>query len=249
MTDQSHVQNRLLARLSHDDFALLSPHFESMRYKVGTVLFEPDEPIAFAYFLECGVASVVARSPEGLLAEAGVIGREGFIHPALVLGSDRVPLRVQIQLPDDAYRIPVAPFLQALDASATLRRTLLLFAHTYSTQSSFTTLSNTVHQVDERLARWLLMCHDRTDGDDLPLTHEFMGIMLSVRPAKRHQRAAPAGRQPLAAPGARHGHHPRQDRARSLRRRRLWQAGSRVPPAAGTALTGFRATISRHRAA
>ena len=142
---------------------------------------DADQPIAFAHFLESGVASIVAISPEGQKAEAGIIGREGFVHPAVVLGSDSIPHNIQIQIPGASNRIARADLLAAVEASPTLRQTLLLFAQVNTVQIAFTTLSNAVHQVDERLARWLLMCHDRADSDDIALTHEFMGVMLAVR--------------------------------------------------------------------
>ena len=86
-----------------------------------------------------------------------------------------------MQLGGTAHRIAAADFADVVEASATVRRTMLLFTQANGVQSGFTTLSNAVHHVEERLARWLLMCHDRSDSNDLPLTHQFMGLMLSVR--------------------------------------------------------------------
>ena len=79
------------------------------------------------------------------------------------------------------HRIPCAAILAASDASATLRDVLLRFAQVLMVQTTYSVLANAVHHVDERLARWLLMCHDRSDSDDLALTHVFMALMLSVR--------------------------------------------------------------------
>ena len=144
-------------------------------------VIESDTSIAFAYFLESGIASIVAKSPEGQKAEAGIIGREGFVHPALALGTDRIPLDVQMQMAGAAHRLPAGDFIKVLEANAGLQQTMLLFAQANAVQSGFTTLSNAVHHVEERLARWLLMCHDRSDSNDLALTHQFMGLMLAVR--------------------------------------------------------------------
>jgi CRP-like cAMP-binding protein len=77
--------------------------------------------------------------------------------------------------------MPAAPLIEAVDKSATLRTLLLRYAQTLAIQTAYTALSNAVHQIDERLARWLLMCHDRVDGNDLALTHDFLSIMLAVR--------------------------------------------------------------------
>ena len=181
MIDQSSLRNRLLSRASPADFALLSATLEPFACVHGAIISEADEAPGFAYFLESGMISVVAVSPEGQTAEAGIIGREGFVHPSIILGSDTVPFKIQVQIAGAAHRVPAADLVQAMDGSATLFQTLLRFTHVYGVQAGFSTLSNAVHQVDERLARWLLMCHDRVSTDDLQLTHEFMSIMLSVR--------------------------------------------------------------------
>ena len=181
MIDQSALQNRLLSRASPGDFALLAGKLEPFTCVNGFVIAEADETLRHAYFIEFGMVSIVARSPEGQIAEAGIIGREGFIHPSIVLGSDTVPFKIQIQLPGVAHRVPADDLVRAVEQSTSLRRTLLLFTHVNAVQASFSTLSNAVHQVDERLARWLLMCHDRSSSDDLHLIHEFMSVMLSVR--------------------------------------------------------------------
>ena len=181
MVDQASLQNRLLSRALPADFALLADKLVACTLVRNDIISEANETFEYAYFLESGMASIVAESPEGQVAEAGVIGREGFIHPALFLGSDTIPFKIQVQMPGGAFRLPVADLIQAGAQSATLRHTLLLFAHINTVQSGFSTLSNAVHQIDERLARWLLMCHDRSPSDDLPLTHGFIGTMLAVR--------------------------------------------------------------------
>ena len=183
MIDQAVLRNRLLSRASASDFALLAGSLVLHECPRGDVISESNQQLQFAYFPEKGMVSIVAESPEGQVAEAGIIGREGFIHPCLVLGSDIVPFKIQVQMPGDAYRMPAADLLAATKRSSTLRDTLLLFTHLATVQGSFSTLSNAVHQVEERLARWLLMCHDRSDSDDLAITHEFLGIMLAVRRA------------------------------------------------------------------
>ena len=181
MANQSSMRNRLLSRIAAADFAKLVDHLEPCDCPRGMVIAVKNEPISFAYFLEKGIASIVAQSPDGQKAEAGIIGREGFVHPALILGADRIPNGIQMQLSGDGYRIGRAALMDVCATSEDLRRQLLLYAQANSVQSSFTTLSNAVHHVDERLARWLLMCHDRSDSDDLAITHQFLGVMLAVR--------------------------------------------------------------------
>lgn len=178
---QSEVQNRLLRTMSAEDFAMLAPHLRPCQAVKGAVLFEQDVVIDTVWFMESGIGSIVTISPEGLEAENGLFGRDGFAPVAIVMGSDRSPHKGMIQLHDDCLNMPAALLAEAADASASLRRLLLRYAQTLAVQTAYTALSNAVHQIDERLARWILMCHDRMDGDDLPLTHEFMAIMLAVR--------------------------------------------------------------------
>ena len=144
-------------------------------------MIEPDEVIPFVYFLDEGITSVVAKSPEGLNIEAGFIGREGFVIPGVALGAATVPNLCQVQIAGRGHRITVSEFRVAMETNRALRDLCLLFAQTLIIQTACTALSNAVHQTDERLARWLLMCHDRSPSDDIALTHEFMAVMLGTR--------------------------------------------------------------------
>lgn len=179
--DQSIVRNRLLRLMSSDDFALLAPHLRACKAPRGAVLYEENAPIETVWFLDSGVGSIITNSPEGLSAENGLFGREGFAPVGIVMGNDRSPHKGIIQIADDCWRMPAALLSEATDKSASLRTLLLRYAQTLAIQTSYTALSNAVHQIDERLARWILMCDDRMDGSELALTHEFMSIMLAVR--------------------------------------------------------------------
>ena len=178
---QSATRNAILRRFSSSDFALLASRLTWVDCPPSFTLVEPNTVIADVFFMEDGVASVVASSPEGHATEAGIIGREGFVIPAVVLGSDRVTTNVAIQVAGSAYRIDRLALVDAALASLSLRDVLVRFAQVLMVQTTYTLLANAVHQIDKRLARWLLMCHDRVDGDHIHLTHDFMSIMLSVR--------------------------------------------------------------------
>ena len=180
---QPELQNRLLARLSEGDFALLAEALEPMDCPRSMVISEPGEPIPYLLFPESGVISIVVQTLESQSTEAGVVGREGFVTSAIMLGTDRVPHRVEIQIAGRGHRIDVPEFLAAVAKSETLRTTFLRFAHVLNVQSTFTAMSNAVHPIEERLARWLLMCHDRSASDELYLTHKFISVMLAVRRA------------------------------------------------------------------
>ena len=178
---QAVISNRLLSRLSEADYALVAPHLELVDLARGDMIVRPNAQITHAIFPEEGIASIVARSPEGQAAEAGIIGREGFITPALVLGAEQIPVKIEAQIPGRAYRIPREEFAASVAASTTLRDALLRFAHVLNVQSTYTSLSNAIHHVEERLARWLLMCDDRCDSGEIRLTHDYLSVMLAVR--------------------------------------------------------------------
>ena len=178
---QSTPQNRLLSLLTPEDFALLADHLEPIDLPLHTRLAIADKPIPYVYFLERGVASFIAETPHGLRVEAGMIGREGFTCPAMALDTDRIPHSSQVQVPGHGHRVRYAVFADAFGRSPTMLKLLLRFAQVMLVQTSYTALSNAVHQVDQRLARWLLMIHDRSPSDDFPITHEYMSIMLGVR--------------------------------------------------------------------
>jgi CRP-like cAMP-binding protein len=179
--DQAHTRNLLLRLMSAEDFALLAPHLKSCSAEKGAVLFEKDQPIENVWFMDSGIGSIITVSAEGQRVESGIFGRDGFAPVAAVLGGDRSPYDGQVQLPDDCHRISFEDFRKAISQSPSLHGLLLRYTHALSVQTSYTALSNAIHPIEERLARWLLMCHDRSDDNTLPLTHDFMSVMLAVR--------------------------------------------------------------------
>ena len=124
---------------------------------------------------------MVARTASGHEAEVGFIGFEGMTGSSLVMGDDRAPHACFVQLEGEAIRIEAGAFNAALAASATLRMFLLRFVNALQTQAGCTALVNARLKLEERLARWLLMCDDRVPGERLAITHEFLAVMLGVR--------------------------------------------------------------------
>ncbi|SDO31242.1 cAMP-binding domain of CRP or a regulatory subunit of cAMP-dependent protein kinases [Methylobacterium phyllostachyos] len=174
-------RNILLAALSEADGTLLEPHWEAIDLPVGLVLAEPANAIGHAVFVETGLCSVVSSLSESGRIEVGLFGRDGMAIPALVLGSDTIPHQVFMQVAGRGRRIPVPALRAAIAQSPSLRDLLLRYAQTFHVQVAQTAIANAGATAEERLARWLLMYHDRQDGDDLPVTHEFLSIMLGVR--------------------------------------------------------------------
>jgi CRP-like cAMP-binding protein len=127
------------------------------------------------------MASVVATMQRGRDIEVGVIGREGMTGSAIVQGDDRSPYHTYVQVDGSAFRIGFDDFRDALRQSPTMRAVLTLYVRVFAIQVSATALANGRSRLEERLARWLLMVHDRTDSDRFAITHEFLAIMLGVR--------------------------------------------------------------------
>jgi CRP-like cAMP-binding protein len=177
---QSVIRNRLLTSLSPDDFALVQPHLETVTFELRQHLFRADQRITHVTFPERGIASIVADTAEGRF-EVGMVGSEGLVGSALLLGIDRTPHTCMVQAEGEALRIGAGELQAALEHSPTLRALLLRFVHTFIVQVSQTAYANAGYSIEERLARWLLMTHDRLEHDDMPITHEFMSIMLGSR--------------------------------------------------------------------
>jgi CRP-like cAMP-binding protein len=173
--------NRLLSRLSRADFTLLSPYFSKVDLPLRKELERPGRPIDYVYFPESGFASVVVEAKGARGIEVGLIGREGMSGLAIVMGTDRTPNRTFIQSAGSGLRIPSARLRSAMEQSRTLQKALLLYAHAFNIQASYTAMANGRSKIEERLARWLLMARDRLDSDQLTLTHEFLSLMLGVR--------------------------------------------------------------------
>ena len=178
---QSSVRNRLLATLLPEDFRLLETQLEPVSLPLRTCLIEPDTPIEHVYFLEQGIASNVAVLPRGRRIEVAVIGSEGLSGTPVLLGADRTPHECFIQVPGAGLRIGSDDLRRAVTASVSLHQHLLRYVQALTLQTAQTALANGSCKLEERLARWLLMCHDRVDGDGLSTTHEFLSLMLGVR--------------------------------------------------------------------
>jgi CRP-like cAMP-binding protein len=141
----------------------------------------PNRKIEHIYFIEHGIASIIMAAGREKLIEVGIIGREGMVGLPVILGTDRSPTSAIMQVAGSALQMETRTVWEAMEKSATLHRTLQQYAHVLMMQAACTILANGHATIPERLARWLLMAHDRFDSDALPLTHELLSIMLGVR--------------------------------------------------------------------
>jgi len=173
--------NLLLAALPAEDLASLKPFFTREKLAREKVLVAANQPIDHVWFPEGGVASVVAHKLDSGPTEVGIFGWDGFAGTPLLLGADTSPHRIFVQVEGGTgLRIHTQHFLRAVNESATLRMTLLRYVQTFIIQTADSAISNAHQRIEARLARWLLMCHDRNDGDEIVLTHEFMAMMIAA---------------------------------------------------------------------
>ena len=175
-------KNRILSRLSAADMALLQPDLEPVELPLRHVLEVPSKPIRHSYFIEYGLASIIAvNGPKRL--EVGLIGCEGVTGLSIVLGNDSSPNETFMQVAGNGIRIAADKLREAISQSRSLELALLGYVHEFMNQIAGTALSNGTATLEQRLARWLLMANDRVRGSEVPLTHEFLSLMLGVRRA------------------------------------------------------------------
>ncbi len=172
--------NRLLRVLSSSDQKLLGPALSIIDLERGRVLEAVGTSTGQAFFIETGLAAVVARSP-GREIGIGVIGNDGMTGLDLVLAAGLAANQTVVQSAGRAVSILAADLQQAMTLSVTLHTLLLRYAHVFTVQASQTALTNGHASIEERLARWVLMSHDRFSGNDLTVTHAFISLMVGVR--------------------------------------------------------------------
>jgi CRP-like cAMP-binding protein len=180
-SDRKEVGNVLLLGMLEPEYSILFPSLEFVRLKLHQVLHEAGETIRSAYFLNNGMGSVLTVQPDGKSVEVGLIGNEGFIGLPVVFGFKTSPLRVVVQADGTGYRVDVPTLLTALPELPQLERQIQRFAMVLAMQSTQIAACNRLHGVEERLARWLIMSHDRIGGKTMPLTQEFLAQMLGTR--------------------------------------------------------------------
>jgi CRP-like cAMP-binding protein len=173
-------RNQLLTLLPRAELEKISPDLEPVTLALRQVLHEPDEKIAYVYFVTSGVISIVNEPDAGEIVECATIGPEGMAGFPLVLGTSSIPSRAIVQIPGEALRMSSADFQRALDRLPRFRALLLRYIMALLNQIAQVTSCNRLHEVQERCARWLLQTHDRVLSDSFPLTHEFLSQMLGV---------------------------------------------------------------------
>lgn len=172
--------NRLLSSLPPDILAHLLPRLTRVPLDVRQIIYAQDGPIEAVYFPESGMISMVNNLDDGMLAEVGIVGREGMAGLAMLSGVETSFVEFMVQLPGSALRMGAREFRQEMEANPALHKRLLHYNEMLQAQIMQTAACNGRHDLEQRLARWLLMAHDRVDGDELPLTQDFIATMLGV---------------------------------------------------------------------
>jgi len=177
------VENEILLNLPPAEQDSLFPELSFHRLRTHDVLHEAGEPIEFAYFVNSGLASVLSVMVDGKSVEVGLTGKEGFVGLPLIVGLITSPTVTVIQVQGSAFRITAKALVQSVRRCPALEKKLQRYVQVLAMQGTHVAACNRLHQVDERLARWLLMSQDRIGSATVPLTQEFLAHMLGTRRA------------------------------------------------------------------
>ncbi len=198
------VGNVILLSISDSEYGLFRPHLDYVELPDHLVLHEAGAKLDFAYFPNRGLISFVVAMEDGKTAEAGVVGNEGFAGIPAAVGLSRSPLQAVVQISGDGFRVEVEALRKTLESAPHLQLLLSRFAVVQGMQVAQTAACNRLHEIEQRLARWLLMAQDRVDSGVLPITHDFLATMLGTNRSSVSLAAATLRRKNLIhyAPGA-----------------------------------------------
>src|ERR1700693_6600151 len=174
------VSNLILLSISDSDFSSLRPHLEYVSLPNHLVLHEAGGKLDVAYFLNRGLISLVVVMKDGKTAEAGIVGNEGFIGTLAAVGLNRSPLQAVVQITGDGFRVEIGALQKTLESATHLQMMLSRYAAIRGMQVAQTAACNRLHDIEQRLARWLLMTQDRVDSGSLAITHDFLAAMLGT---------------------------------------------------------------------
>src|SRR5258708_1331330 len=183
LNPEDRASNRLLIHLPQEDQERLGRFLEPVVLEYKRPLYDADERIEFVHFIESGVGSLVCTMADGQAAEAGTVGNEGLIGLPVLLGDDRAPSSMYVQVPGRGLRMRAATFRELLEQSPRMRAVLLRYTHVFFNHIALTAACAHFHSLEQRCCRWLLMTHARMPSDTFLLTHEFLAMMLGVRRA------------------------------------------------------------------
>ena len=174
------VANKILLSISDRDYSSLRPHLEYVSLPNHLVIHEAGGKLKFAYFPNRGMISLVVVMNNGKTAEAGIVGNEGFTGTLAAVGLSRSTLQAVVQITGDGSRVEAGALQKTLESAPHLQLALSRYAAIRGMQVAQTAACNRLHDIEQRLARWLLMTQDRVDSESLPITHDFLATMLGT---------------------------------------------------------------------
>lgn len=177
------TNNRILDALPREAYDRLTPHLKPLDLHNGQIIYETGDRVHHVYFLSQGMVSLVSQSSTGTSVEVGLVGNEGMAGISTALGVTETPHLTMMQIPGTGWRLEAAVLRTEFKRGGALHDLLLRYVHAMLLQISQVAACNRIHQIESRLARWLLMTGDRTGSDELPLTQEFLALMLGTRRA------------------------------------------------------------------
>ena len=174
------VRNRILLSMPDSEYRAIRPHLEYLRLPDHRSLHEPHQKLEFVHFPNQGLISLVVALNNGETVEAGLLGNEGVAGLPAVLGLTRSPLREIVQIAGDGFRLRVGTLQEILRVTPQLQIMLSRYAAGLAMQVAQTAACNRLHNIKQRLARWLLIAQDKVESGFLPITHDFLATMLGT---------------------------------------------------------------------
>ncbi len=182
-TPQNRIKNRLLSALPSSEYDRLLPYLETVSLPLKQIIYAPNEPIEYVYFPNSGIISLVNFTEDGGTVEAATVGNEGMVGIPVLLGADRMVSQAVTQIVGDALRMKADVFQREVTPATPLYNLLLRYTQALMNLISQSVACNCLHSVEERCCRWLLLCQDRVESNELALTQEILSQMLGVRRA------------------------------------------------------------------
>jgi len=182
-THSSPYKNRILAALPQADLDRFFASLQPVSLPLKHVLYQVGAPLDCLYFIEEGVASILTSMANGATIEVGMVGKEGIVGVAALMGGEASAQQIVVQVHGAALKMPAAECKEAFDQSPAFRAAVLRYVAAFLDLGAQTAACNRLHSIEQRCARWFLMALDRLDGDVMPMTHEFLASMLGVRRA------------------------------------------------------------------
>ena len=174
------IRNKILLAMTDVEFHVIRPHLDYVALRSHLRLHEPNQTFRFVYFPNEGLISLVVVMANGKTVEAGIVGSEGVAGLPAIAGLSRAPLREVMQIGGTGFRVKIRGLKETLDSTSDLQRILERYTMMLGLHVAQTAACNRLHDIDQRLARWLLMAHDRVDSGTLRITHDFLATMLGT---------------------------------------------------------------------